>query len=89
LPIRQAVEQGSWVRAIEAIAGAGSWSGSDATAKGDGGNGECGWVVPSHLHLPTNPKPAITFCPAVFDLDDDIHLVGVGVGAFEAALFGD
>ncbi|MEO0007032.1 MAG: hypothetical protein RJA20_1228, partial [Bacteroidota bacterium] len=43
LPIRQAVEQGSWVRAIEAIAGAGSRSGSDATAKGDGGNGECGW----------------------------------------------
>ena len=41
-----------------------------------------------HLHLPTNPEPAITFCPAIFYLDDDIHFMGVGVGAFEAALFG-
>ena len=45
-------------------------------------------VACSHLHLPANPEPAIALGPAVFDLDDDIHLVGVGVGTFEAALFG-
>jgi hypothetical protein len=89
LPIRLTVEQGSWVRAIEAIAGAGSWSGSDATAKGDGGNGEWRGGVTSHLHLPANSEPAIAFCPAIFNLNNNIHLVGVGVGTIEAALFGD
>ena len=33
-------------------------------------------------------EPSFGFCQAIFDLDDDIHLVGVGVFAPEAALFG-
>jgi len=44
--------------------------------------------APSHLHLPTNPKPPIAPGLAVLDLNNDVHLVGVGVGAFEAAFFG-
>jgi len=35
---------------------------------------------------PPNPEPAITLCPTVLDLDDDIHLVGMGVGAFKVGL---
>ena len=35
----------------------------------------------------SHPKPS-TLCAAIFDLDDDIHLVGVGTGASQAALFG-
>ncbi len=42
----------------------------------------------SHLHLPANPKPSIPFGPAVLDLNDNVHLMRVGIGALEAALFG-
>jgi hypothetical protein len=45
--------------------------------------------VSSHLHLPANPEPAIALGPNILDLDDNVHLAGVGVGTFEAALFGD
>ena len=43
---------------------------------------------PSHLHLTTHPKSPIPLGPAVLNLNNDVHLVGVGVGALEAALFG-
>jgi hypothetical protein len=40
-------------------------------------------------HLLPHPVPDITLCPAVFDLDDDVRLVGMGIEAFEAGLLGD
>ena len=43
---------------------------------------------PSHLHLPTNAKPSIAPGPAGLDLNNDVHLMRVGIGALEAALFG-
>ncbi len=33
-------------------------------------------------------EPSFGFCQTIFDLDDDVHFVGVGVFAPEAALFG-
>ncbi len=43
---------------------------------------------PSHLPANANAKPAIPPGPAVLYLDNHVHLVGVGIGALEAALFG-
>lgn len=38
-------------------------------------------------YLPAYSKPFITLCPAIIYLNADIYIIGVGGGAFEAALF--